>query len=229
MARAQNNNPSTDLLWNIECFADRQLINFLLILMGKSLDTQTVFGEGANVSGSEAVNNTFLTGEHNKKGLFFGTNSGTVGSNSFGNIVKVFGMENWWGFQWRRLNGWIMNAGDQRVKLTNGTQDGSTANGYNTTGQGYISIGATPSGTSGGYVNESKFTKYGVVPKTVSGTSSTYTCDGLWFANSGERFARVGGGSDGGAHVGAFCASLDHAVSTSAWHRGAALSCKPLA
>ena len=59
---AKLNNPGTDELWNIECLADRMLINMLLILMGKSTDTQAVFGQGASTGGSEAVNDTFQTG-----------------------------------------------------------------------------------------------------------------------------------------------------------------------
>ena len=226
---AQANNPGTDLLWNIECMADRILINFLLVLMGKSLDTQSVFGQGATTSGTEAINDTYVTGVHDAKGLFFGTNSGTVAANTFGNCVKVFGMENYWGLQWRRTNGWIMVDGDQRLKLTNGTEDGSTANGYNEDGAGYISLGATPTGTSGGYIEKSKFARYGILPQDATGDSTHNYCDGLYFNNSGQRFAHVGGYSFSGALCGAFCASLSAAASGAHWAHGAAISCKPLA
>lgn len=226
---AQLNNPSTDMLWNIECAADRILINFLLVLIGKSLNTQAVFGQGATTNGSEAINNTYVTGVHNAKGLFYGTNSGTVASNNFANCVKVFGMENYWGLQWRRTNGWMLVDGDQRLKLTNGTQDGSTANGYNEDGTGYISLGATPTGTSGGYVKKSKFTQYGLLPYEIDTDDSHYYCDGLWYNNSGARFARVGGHSIAAGHCGAFCLTLNDAASIAYWNIGAALSCKPLA
>jgi hypothetical protein len=83
---AKANNPSTNELWNIECFADRLLINALLILMGKSLNTQAVFGRGLNASGSETVNDGFTTGVHNAKGLFYGTNSGAAAT--YTNAVK---------------------------------------------------------------------------------------------------------------------------------------------
>ena len=226
---AKANNPGSDEIWNIECLADRMLISMLLVLMGKSLDTQTVFGQGAHTSGSEAINDTFRTGVHNAKGLFYGTNSGAVASGSFGNCAKVFGMENWWGFQWRRMNGLIKVNADVRAKLTYGTEDGSTASGYNTDGTGYKSQGVEPGGASGGYISESKFTADGVFPKTASGTSSTYFCDGFWFNNSVTTFAFVGGASDVGAHVGAFCLHLYAAVSAAGWDVGAAVSCKPLA
>ena len=226
---AQLNNPSTDLLWNIECIADRILINFLCVLITKTLDSQTAFGQGANTGGSEAINNTFQTGVHNAKGMFYGTNSGEVSANTFGNCVKIFGMENYYGFQWRRQNGWIKVNADQRLKLTNGTEDGSTANGYNEDGSGYISLGATPTGTSGGYIKKGKFTRYGILPYDASGDSSHYYCDGLWFNNSATTFALVGGGSSVASKVGVFCAGLSVAASNSGWHYGAALSCKPLA
>lgn len=224
---AKLNNASTKEKWNIECMADRLLINMLLILMGKSTDTQTVFGQGANSGGSEAVNDTFTTGEHNAKGLFYGTNSGAVSSNSFANIVKIFGMENYYGFQWRRTNGYILADGVQKVKLTYGQEDGSTVDGYNTDGSGYVTIAdATPSGTSGGYISEAKFTEQGMFGKVSSGSASTYYCDGQWYNNSGSRFARFGGYSSRGALVGAFCCDLGSAVSGAGWYVGAALSCR---
>ena len=227
---AKANNASAKELWNIECVADRFLINMLLILMGKSTDTQTVFGQGANTSGNEAINDTFRTGVHDAKGLFWGTNSGTVSSNNFANVVKVFGMENYWGFQWRRTNGYILADGTQKVKLTYGKEDGSNVVGYNTDGADYISISdATPTGTSGNYISEMKFAEQGMFGKDTSGTSSTYYCDAQWYSNSGSRFALFGGGSNDGAGVGAFYCSLYGTVSGAYWDIGAALSCKPLA
>ena len=68
--KAQANNPTGQSIWDIECFADRTLINFLLILMSRSVDTQTKFGQGLHTSGSEAINNAFRTGVHNTKGIF---------------------------------------------------------------------------------------------------------------------------------------------------------------
>lgn len=226
---AKANNPSTSELWNIECFADRTLINALLILISKSLDTQGKFGQGASSGGSEAINDTFRTGVHNAKGLFYGTNSGAVSSNSFGNCVKVFGMENYYGFQWRRTNGLILRSGAAKYKMTYGTEDGSAVTGYNTTGVDYKDAGTGITGTSGGYISEMKYTADTMVPEVVSGSSSTYFCDGCWFNNSDNRFALCGGSSNNGALVGAFSVALGNGVSSAGWALGAALSCKPLA
>ena len=228
IAAARGNNPSgSDEMWNIECLADRMLINFLLILMGKSCDTQTVFGKGACEGGSESVNDTFRTGQHNTKGLFYGTNSGSVSSYTFDNAVKVFGMENYYGFQWRRTNGCMYVSNEYKVKMTYGQEDGSTVDGYNETGNGYVSQGFGCGGTNGGYISEMKYTDYGQFGKTCSGSDSTYYTDAEWFAN-GTTFALFGGRSDGGAKVGALIANVAVPVSDRDWDIGAALSLKPL-
>ena len=208
-------------IYDIDVLADRMMVNDLLVLIGKSTNTQAVFGRGNDSGGQNGV---LRTGTMNDKGLFWGTNAdGTHG-------VKVFGLENWWGNQWRRTAGLINAFGVQKVKLTYGREDGSTTDGYNETGSGYITIsGATPSGTSGGYINASKMTEYGKIPYTASGSDSTHECDGLWFNNSQTNFALCGGASGSGLHVGAFCSNLSDAASDSGWDSGAALSCKPLA
>lgn len=210
--------------WDIETFGARQLINFLLILMAKTTDTQTAYGQGLSTGGSEANNNNFRTGIHNAKGLFYGTNSGTETSSDFSNAVKIFGMENWYGFQWRRLIGWICANGVQKVKLGYGTADGSTVSGYNLTGDGYIALGATPSGTSGGYISEMSFSDKAMLPKVASGTASTKYADGLWFDITLVAVARVGGYSSIGLLVGALCSNLGGPASSAPWHSGAALS-----
>lgn len=184
--------------WEIERVVDWLLINDLLILMSKTRDSQAAYGQGVN-GASAAIGQ----GTMNTKGLFWGSSSTTVG-------VKVFGMENFYGNIWRRLVGWVMVDGVQKLKMTHGREDGSTTDGFNTTGSGYVDVsGATPSGTSGGYVSGNKVTPHGLLPVVASGSASTYSCDGLWFNNSGTRLACVGGCWDSGAKVGASYASLN--------------------
>lgn len=206
--------------WYIEVLADRLLIQDLLVMMGKSTDGQTVFGSGRSASSnSSAVN----TGTMNTRGMFWGSNNGTDG-------VKVFGMEHFWGNLWRRTAGWINDKGTQKVKLTRGTHDGSTATDYNTTGSGYKTIsGATPTGTSGGYIKTMKTEAFGRLPVDASGSSSTFEADGLWFASSNVYYAFVGGAWAIDLHCGPFAAILYSAASVSVSYIGAALSCKPLA
>lgn len=227
---ARANNKSDGIIWDTECFADITLINMLLILISKTVNTQAAFGEGLHTSGTEAINDAFRTGVHNDKGLFYGTNSGAAAT--YANAVKVFGMENWWGFQWRRYRGHIMVDGVQKVKLTAKTEDGSSAVGYNLTGEGYITLaGATPTGTSGHYADKMLFSEKGMVPKNADNTkatASTQWCDGLWFNNSGTRVPFRGGYSTNGVLDGAFSVALGDDASLAWWPLGAALSCKPL-
>ena len=218
---AKANNTDDNIIWYTEVYSDRILINLLLLLIGKSTNTQVVFGNGHHTGGSSA-SNLLVTGTLNDKGLFYGTN-GT------GKGVKVFGMENWWGNQCRRIAGWINNKGTQKIKLTYGQSDGSTVDGYNTDGSGYISVGCTPSGTSGGYINKMTVTEYGLIPTTASGSATTYFTDGLWFNNSQVDYALVGGSCSDGFLVGALYVDLTPLVSYARWFLGAALSCKPLA
>ena len=226
---AKANNTTSDVLWYTEELCDVILINFLLILMGKSVNTQEVYGVG-NMSGyvnnSGSNNGMVATGSMNTKGMFWGKNASSTSDNSG---VKVFGMENWWGNQWRRYAGHINANGTQKIKLTYGKQDGSSVEGYNTDGSGYISIGSTPAGTSGGYISEMTFNEYGMFSKQSSGSETTYYADGQWFNNSQVDYAYRGGVCYYGARCGAFYIDLDDASSLSDWYIGCAPSCKPLA
>lgn len=188
--------------WNIETWADRALINDLLVLIGKSTDTQTVFGQGVTGGTSAAIS----TGTMDKRGLFYGSTGITAG-------VKVFGIENYWGNIWHRINGLINDNGTLKYKMTHGTQDGSAANGYNTTGSGYLTAPGTPGGTSGGYASRANCGECGILPYQASGSATTHYCDGLWFNNSQNSFGLVGGGRSDGANCGAFSLGLDSAAS----------------
>ena len=115
--------------------------------------------------------------------------------------------------------------------MTYGQSDGSTTDGYNETGGGYISIGsATPSGTNiGGYISKMLITDNGLIPTIATGSATTYYCDGIWFNNSQVDYALVGGPSNAGYSIGAFCSAIHAAVSDAYPIVAAALSCKPLA
>lgn len=221
---AKANNQTSDIIWYTEVYSDRVLVNLLLLLIGKSTDTQTVFGNGYCTGGSEKSNPRITTGTMNAKGLFWGHN----GSSMVG--LKVFGMEHWWGNQWRRIAGWINDKGTQKVKMTYGQSDGSTTDGYNTTGNGYLTItNATPSGTSGGYISGVIFNEYGIIPKIASGSATTYYTDGLWLSNAQVDYALVGGRSNVGLLAGALCSALNSIPLDASWSYAATISCKPLA
>lgn len=221
---AKANNTNSDIIWYTELFNDRMLINLLLLLIGKSTNTQVIFGTGNNNSYVSASNTGIKnTGTMNTKGLFWGNQDNVSG-------VKVFGMEHWYGNMWRRIGGWINDKGTQKIKMTYGQSDSSTVDGYNETGSGYISISnSTPIGTNGGYISKMLITDNELIPTIASGSATTYYCDGLYFNNSQVNYAIVGGNTVYTSRVGAFFSNLSYASSITAWNFGAALSCKPLA
>lgn len=211
------NNPSSDKLWYTEVFADITLINILLILMGKSLNTQAVFGNGVQGQGS-SESSMISTGTMDTKGLFWGGDDNTHG-------VKVFGLENWWGNQNRRFSGLVMVNYATKYKITRGAEDGSTATDYNTDGTGYLAGNTAPSSNS--HTKKMEFNPNCFLPKEVAGTSSTYWCDG-WYQSTGTRYALRGGSSYYPVgHPGAFCDVLSVTYAYTGSHLGASPSCKP--
>lgn len=213
-AKANNTTEKTE--WYIDQWCDRVLINGLLVLISKSIDTRGKFGRGID-SGSQATKESYITGSLNDKGLFYGsTATGTT-------AVKVFGMENWWALVWRRTAGLIGGANNTYLyKLTASTADGSTASAYNTNGSGYLSTNDKP--TSNNYVKQMKFGAWGWLPFEVGAYSTQYYKN---YYYNGTGFALVGGSSSNGAICGAFSADLSRAVSNRYWGGGAAPSCKP--
>ena len=225
VAAAELNNPSTDKIWMIETFADITLVNLLLILISKTLDSQSAFGAG-RCGQASAASSMLSTGTMDDKGLFWGyTTDGTKG-------VKVFGMENWWGNQWRRYVGHIMNDYVQKYKMTYGIQDGSTQNGYLTSStasdyNGYLTGITAPN--SNNYVKTMGFLDKGCFQnKEVQNNSALYWCD-YFYQNSGLRLAVRGGSClSTRAGVGAFYVDLGDTPAGAYWDIGAAPSCKPL-
>lgn len=196
-------------LWNTRTWAQRNLINMLLMLMGRSDDTQTKFGNGHYTGGSSA-SNLLKTGTLSNRGRFYGTNGTGVG-------MKVFHIENWWGNAWDRIAGCMYVGGKIKTKMTPP---------YNTTGDGYNDTGVAMSGTSGGYISETKMTDQGRLPVKMSGSQTTYTCDGGWYNAGQVDYALVGGACSNGFYVGASALVLHILVSHTYWDIGASLSCE---
>jgi len=200
--------------------ADWDMLLDYMFLIGKSTDLQGTFGRGCS-TGYVSTSNTGMvtTGSMDGKGMFWGENAGSAG-------VKVFFVENPYANRWNALAGWVNDKGTQKVKMTYGQEDGSTVNGFNLTGSGYVSIsGATPSGTSGGYINKWQKTDKGFIPYQSSGSRTTYVPDGLWFDNSQNNYVFVGAGSHNGLLCGAAVA-LNGAPAVTDWYFGASLSYK---
>jgi hypothetical protein len=215
---AELNNPTGKKLWYTEQYCDVTLINILLILISKSLDTQTAFGKGR--SGQTSGNQYMLgTGTMDKKGMFWGSSSNNDG-------VKVFGMENYWGNQHRRFAGLQMNDYQQLYKMTRSMADGSSAPDYNQTGDGYLQACLGP--TASNYNSKMWYNKDGFFNYSMEESSSSkYYCD-FWYTNSGLLFSLRGGVSNSTvAYCGAFFVNLSRSASNTFWDVGAAVSCKP--
>lgn len=158
--------------WDIEVLADRLLIQDLLVMLAKTTDCQTAYGDGDWNGGSN------ISGSMDTKGMFWGSNSdGTAG-------VKVFGMENWWGDTGRSILGWGINAknGRQYIKITSGTHDGTTIADYSYIDSvnyfdstGYIEIAKV--GSLSDYITGMLTTDFGRFPIAGGGSSSSHECD----------------------------------------------------
>lgn len=200
--------------WYTECWCDMELLQDLLVLISKSLDTQTSFGNGGCNRGSSA-SYMLATGTMNTKGLFWGSSSTSEG-------VKVFGMENLWGNQYRRFAGFVSVNGTAKIKKCFGTSDGSTTATYNFDGTGYKSCGTLTNGS--GYLSKINFSSKNNIPIAYNGSSSTYYCDYAYVNTSGTYYACLGGACHNGLNCGAFFLDLDYAASYSGWYLGASLS-----
>lgn len=203
-------------IWYTEVLSDRELVNDLLTMMFKSTDLQATAGYGV-CSASAAI----APGSMNTKGLFWGAGDKTSG-------VKVFGMENWWGNIFRRIAGWCISGGTQKVKLTRGTKDGTTVGDYNFDGNGYKTISGVNL-TRSGYISKMKTESFGRFPMEANGSTTTFEADQVWADSGNGYYAFVGGGWGGGLACGPFCAGLYVGPSYAGTGVGAALSCKPLA
>lgn len=214
-----NTNASTEVsraaangdIWTIIPWSRRNLINCLLTIMGKSDDTQAVFGQGQTSGYVDDASQNYghlPTGTLDSKGQFYGYSDTT-------HQVKVFHMEKWWGGRWDRLVGLILDKGRYKVKLVPP---------YNLTGADFIDTGLNAPGE--GYQKDTYMTEWGRLPKTTGGSSSTYLCDYFWMNATIVAVALVGGHCSNGALCGASSVRLSNTAGNAAWYIGASLSCE---
>lgn len=170
--------------WNPSVLADRLLIQDLLIMMAKTTDLSRAYGCWQS-SSSEIENGIF-----DKNGMFYANSSATA--------VKVFGMEHLWSNLYPRfLQGFLVNKGVIKVKLTSGTHDGTTATDYNLTGQGYLTVAdlktyQSTTGSYNGYISSMINNAYGRIPIGKSGSSDTYECgDFAYFIDSSDSTVKI--------------------------------------
>ena len=232
---ARANNPNGFAGWDIEKFVDRQLINLLLLLIGKSTDTQTVFGYGngkgsATPATGAGASGVLPTGTLDDKGSFYGY------SDDPGNLaVKVFGMENYWGNGWRRHMGLLMSDGTMYYKLTKDTSDGSTVSTFDLSTteyssgvpSGWIPIG-TIDGVEGGII-DMNVGEFGLIGKTTGGDYDSKYYDRLNKQTTGNRVMMAGGHTWNAAGCGALACNLDTSADGTNAVGLSAPSCKPSA
>ena len=207
--------------WYIHSWSQRELIRTLCVLLGKSTDTQARFGTGRATS-SGSTDSTITTGTLMNKGMFYGISENT-------SAVKVFHIENFWGNQWDRTAGLMLNYSNGFIytKMTP-EGEGYRINDFN----GMTLTGAAPAIGEGKYIEKVSASRYGLIPIAYSkGSSSTYFADGYWrrsdsaypSGNIGYLFA---GGSSvyASALSGAFTFGVGTAPSRADWHIGCGLS-----
>lgn len=178
--------------WNIRSWSERQLINSLLLIMGKSEDAQSVFGRGVvSTANTGYANNLGMSssGTLDKKGQFYGSNTNGV--------VKVFHMENWWGNQWELTNGLVHV--DNLLKI-------SMIGPYSNNGTNYavLSHNVSKSKTSGFKIKNMRLSKFGRIPCTneEAPSNSSYVCDSFFSENHSAMIFAMGGDCASGNSAG---------------------------
>lgn len=250
---ATNNNVSDKQEWATALWCDRVLISALLVLISKTLDSQSAFGNGylIPIDSSEypgrIAAGAAVSGSLDSAGLFYGNT--TDGSEH----VKVFGMEDFWGFTAIRVWGAWFSGGSGTidpyvsVKLTYGTQDGSSGTGWNNY-QYYKSTYSAPYEYSGvehtvdGWVNNLSFTESGFFPRHVgftydgTGGNNIFECDGYYMNSThvsrwlsvGAAFKSLETGPEQDIKEYGLFSMYEFIEQSNLWYVGTMLSCKPV-
>lgn len=199
--------------WYIHSWSRRECIRDLLVLMAKTTDTQTAYGNGNCQSASSAAG-LLTTGTLSDKGQFWGSTANNQ-------QVKVFYIEGFWGDQWLRTAGIINNKGPIFYKMT------PEGLGYRINDvEGYTDSGVTISGTiSQQYISATKCGEFGCIPTAFSGAENLYECDAAWSNTTQLNYLVAGASADNApGSGGAFTFNVDGAPSSVRWSRGCGLS-----
>ena len=204
---AAKNNIGNEAIWDVGSFSERALIALLLILIGKSTDTQSVFGKGR----SKCEDSDRISGSMNTKGLFWGSNDDNLG-------VKVFGIEHFWGNVWKYTKDLVIE--DHVVKYKPAWNN-----------SGYTVAGTPESCRIYSTVSDAYITENGLIPSIGLGaiSRSQHFCDAYQITNLSELcYSAFGGDEDTGAGCGAFACRLDIHPSYYGDRLGCSMTCKPL-
>lgn len=151
--------------WNLECVQDVLLIRDLLTMLYKT------------------TNITDLCGKHGTGN----ENSGLLNTNGLFYKNKVFGMEKFWGGYKRIVGNW-------RISGSSGFQSIDEYCNDNWIGVGNSKWSTTDSTdqSTAGYIKDMLTTKYGRLPITIGGSTTTYETDTARFENA-QVWASTGG------------------------------------
>lgn len=193
--------------WDKLSFSEIELMYEMCTMVSCHTNSQTKFGMGCCTA-----DNFLQTGTLNGKGQFFGSTSTTA-------AVKMFYCENFFGNYWKRIQGLLLINGVYHIKPVPP---------YNPEGIGYINTGMTMSGASGGYISKMEFASdIGRVPTDLTGSETTYECDGGWHVDTGTNVALFGGDRGCGSGCGLSCWGLYNPAAHVGTYVVASLSCKP--
>ena len=195
--------------WQIWDHSSVELINDLLTLMSKSIDSQGRFGKGRS-SGYDSTDTVtygkLQTGTLIKKGKFHGYSAMTK-------EVKVFGIEGFWANRWDRLQGMLLVDNVWKIKMTPP---------YNFTGTDFVTLSNAEVPSGNGYISKVQTSEYGSIPASIDGGSSTkYFKDYFYKTATDTRVALRGGYCNSGAYCGFRCVNVHGAASYSSWSIGA--------
>lgn len=166
--------------WKIRNIYQRQLINALLMIIGKTTDSQSVFGNGIVMNDTSHFINT-----GNIHGKQFNGKSSVYDS-----AINIFHMENWWGNTSEFLDKIIMKYGSYKIDDKN------------------VNIDLDKSSSYVGFIGKSVCTDFGVFPSDLNGSSSTFLADGFSYNPDIEATGIVGGAVNDSSLCGMNCISF---------------------
>lgn len=166
----------------------------MYILKYKDFESQTAVGRGYVDNNSSATPKQ--TGGTNTKGMDFGETTGKQ-------QMKLFGLEDFWGNVYERIDGVYCDSNRHILTATDGFND----SGSNYTDQG---LGATTNLSS--YMSKPQGTsETGFIVKEVSGSATTYFCD-YGYLHAGS-LAAFGGSWANASDAGAFQLYVNYSAS----------------
>ena len=198
--RAKNNGDR----WYTDDFINSKMIENLTILLTKSCHSQATIGTGFTCGSWNNKWEGQTPGTMMDKGMFYGTSNNTVSTMTG---VKLFYLENYYGSRWDRIAGCINNKGTWYIKPTRPY--------FNDSLVGYVNTHLSVPSASGSYQSAHTMTKYGLLPKTCSGSETTYIPDGMWSNNSQVDYGLRGGRWYIGSRCGVSCLDVDIVFSLS--------------